>query len=555
MMTVMVTWKNSLNDLLIAKNFDSHELLATVHELDYADFFNELTSNLRNAENVYVIKNTLLIFIDSLVNPLTRNILLKYIEARDIFVETCLSVLIPSASVDAISNCLWIISALLYFKPELIQGKLDMLSETILLLSLNRNYFKTSAGGISLSMESSLDCLLQRLYFTFPSFLVSSVQKIIQTLIKSENCEEQIMFFQQKMGRLSLDHLVFHSLSVPKYQLSTLSELTEFDDIREVLTSGCGENADMKSAVSKLNCYETETNLRKETKIMLDRSSMHVLQSRLASSRRQNYEAVSQRNKVLDRLENAEKKLETQELDNKRLLRTLQDVDSKNGDLKLKIDQISEDLFNAQESLSACEKLLIRTKDELNVEKKKSSNLSTENARIKAKIFEYCEIKNKLTRKVDSQTLVENQLQTLTKELFFMSEVHNKYEDKISKLQLDLRASNEDQLVILNYRRELNELRQKNKKMESKMHALEENLSKQQGKADILLEYKNEQSLAMKEQLADFEKTMDEYNKEMKKLRKLLDEKTNELETLHSSLSNKKLKDVQNTREKCVGTQ
>ncbi|XP_075247813.1 uncharacterized protein LOC142340921 [Convolutriloba macropyga] len=571
------SWRKMFRELLLSDDFSSDAIFECGIGLDVRGLGNELIVCFDDVENSLIFRNALQLSIDCLSNQLLSEKFLDYLETRNQFIESCLSKSVPSGSIEVITNCLWFLSGLTFFKPALVARNLNLLFETLLLISLNGVFFDNS-NKQNIGFLQSFSSLLQKIYFLFPSYCLNSMKDIVKTVAETKG-DLQLTFLQSVFANLPVGAYVFsHSAAVG-------DELCSFQNPEDIFNSQLKDNSqhrgsqngtgDQKFVCPFCQVRDLETSApvtsfeslitpmqngeridsKLKAELMLERSTSHLLKSKLSSSRKKIEESTTKLRNLELQVENLKGRLEKQENENKRLMKTLQDLDSKNGDLKLKIDEISEDLFLSKESSTANEKQLIRIKEELTSEKKKNTTLSAENAQIKAKIFEYSEIRNKLTRKVDAQALIENQLQTLTKELFFMSEVHHKYEEKITKMQLEQRSANEDQITIISYRRELSDLRQRNISLESKVGILEQKLLQQENDAAVYSECKTEESKAMLEQIKIFETTLQEYQQEITRLRLLLEDKNVELRTKTLDMEACRLRDVRNTREKCVGTQ
>ena len=475
------------------------------------------------------------------------------------------------------ANCFNFISLILFRFPKLFAEDsvyAEGLYEVLSIIMLEKDYIKTVPKELN-KFTLYMKRLIERLFHINPIKTINVFHSIYQRLCKSGDREMQRCFLELVFRSMPVFYLVCEKSKGPCDEKLVVPKLSgEFDSNygpKLVEQKADCVSRDNPTCLNYTHCKNTafigefclhcaenpefRSEMELKAELSMERSAVYFYKLQLGERADRDNEMKFKCHRLELEVERVNAELEQRNLENSKMRKTLEDLETKNGQFNLKMVELREELFLAKESSASFENQTTRLKDELNHEKKKAANLSIENARIKAKIFECSEIRNKLTRKVDSQALIERQLQTLNKELFLMSEIHQKCEEKISKLQIDQRSSNEDQLTINNYRRQLAELRQKNRKLELKLGLMEEKQKNKEQDALEISECKDEKLKLMEEKYSGLLKETKGFQQELNRVRKELIEKSADVDLAKTELELLKTQETKNTREKCVGTQ
>lgn len=260
------------------------------------------------------------------------------------------------------------------------------------------------------------------------------------------------------------------------------------------------------------------------------------------------------------KLAEQKKQLESQKLENAKLLEVVRDLNFKLSSMKLKNDEIYDNFVSTEEYSEQLEVQLKKMTEELASERKRFSNLFNENCAVKAKLFECSEMKNKLARKVDTSVASELMLHKLSNEVFMMNELHQKYEDKLNHVS-SMTVHNDRHLDTL--------LSAGGMSNSAGVVALKRNLEAEQRKTKEL-QRKLEERTKVNEELEkevsslkrDFQSETEimralnrKYQCEMQELAENLSKAVNRTNLLNCEIQALKTKRRSDQREKCVGTQ
>ena len=417
--------------------------------------------------------------------------------------------------------------------------------------------------------------LINCLYVSFPVELIKDVRVIVEGFLESGIIAKTNLL----VNALALSGLhpklvlpTHYDRSVDSQSNLNLNYDEEFRGVFNITTSfpeysvfdvpltiGSQDNEIIDRLESPPRQFAYGNNL--EQSLFLVERCFSSLNARKVYNNMERLNHVQSQNHFLElKVAEQKKQLESQKLENAKLLEVVRELNVKLSSTKLKNDEIYDNLVSTEEYSEQLENQLKKVTEELAGERKRFSVLFNENCAVKAKLFECSEMKNKLARKVDTSVASELMLHKLSNEVFMMNELHLRYEDKLNHMS-SLAAHNDrhlDTLLsaggssnnagIVALKRNLEAAQRKTKELQRDLEErtrLNEDLDKEV--TSLKTDFQSETEI--------MRTVIRKYESEIQELAENLSKAGNRTNLLNCEIQVLKTKRRSDQREKCVGTQ